>query len=1211
MTTRHRSWIRGAAGCALLAAAVIALGAIGLYSWINSSMVPQSLKATVLPPEKQLTLVCEDAQGRSLEIREVVADLELHGEGGRSIPLASPRVSADGRRLVYGLPDGIDPSSRLTISAPNGWAVAASGPLPAFQGVPVETQPRKTQEPVASTRGPRTKSAPAPHEEIENRTDFTFHSARVVTSGRAVEVVFSANEPPADVAAFVDRQLSRADELTISGSKPRASLKFAGVSTARGENDVYLFTLPLGSDNRPLNDSTQGESLLIYLGDQLVHTIPPISGEPVLERVRSELGNVLNAIPEDDALVSHWRLRSPAASDNETPAETQNQTYSLEISDGQTTIEVESIAYRKPSQRNNAGFLVEALRTALGTENVTTYSESDGNREFDIVFEREGCPIWPIRSITVKNPSVAGLLEPEARRQSPARTQIISGSLAINLKGSLGCRDLGLSIRSSVEGGFFDDCWQRWVQGDDRHRWNATWYIEDPAEVIPFGESLTISGPEDLLVGAAVNFSAGEAEPSGDRTLAFTDEPVQNLSWAGPDGDLSGDLCWVTDQSEGVDNGWERWRREAPPAAWIRTRNQARSLDQANQVPIRIAYVDPDYDGSNGEPQINDPTRPYTSLRQFARTGSGRYDLMGVSNFWTYNPLVMRSPMLILVKRGTLDPWSDNALEGFMMGWGLSREAPTIVSTYWMEADGPEPGPEVETVASGMFIFNQDSPGGAANIVFHGLTVHGHFHFNVLHRDFALWDCVFPPHRNSHKDPNTVVSQASNLRLSIIRTTIMDHWGRTAHTNGIYFTQAHQALLDQTAWIRNGFRAFSGGYDGELRDPGNPNEAVPGHKNFKPTYMEVMGGDPTAMPPEPHDNVFSHNVYGQNGFGGPTLVLNSFGFQTAGNSFMLRSGARIYGCAHYREGDVAESTIGDSCTARLAGAHLRRNLFLNKNSHWAVQCSMFGYSGISGSLALLIEDCLILDPEPGKLGTPGIMVGSIASIVNNRATVVRHNTLLDQYLDVSRQTAALSAQPPASFRAAVLRNLVSRSDAPGGEAYLVSMAHLGATPPWPWLRVDHNLYLAADPLRASFAHPGQHSILDLETWQAVAGQDAHSHFRGPFTPEFAGGPTSAGRDLLVEYLGSKVPGVSDQADALNVLRDRRPGQWNDAIHAPLGAGDGGLIGYAESVYRPVGIEDIGDGYYGAVDYREAGVEDPPPAQGISQRARKFVSRRKR
>ncbi len=501
---------------------------------------------------------------------------------------------------------------------------------------------------------------------------------------------------------------------------------------------------------------------------------------------RQAWDDAFHAIPFDPLVtVDRWVLRSPAARE-QTVAVGQDQTYTLTLSgDGIADIVVGPLTYQDPNPNlvpltgwdTNWLVAIDAINAAVGTRCVTGGRNLDRAQDIEFTFLKDGCPAWPM-AVAITAMSDPGLFSGTSRDLCQIGSS--GGStLTFYFNNALGCRNLNLSASSSPNG-YYDNAVRQIAPGDSRYHWTAYWYLRDPAEVVTFGESLTVSGPDGLLAG----FTHSGA--TGDQTAAFSTQAVTNRSWAGSDGDVSPDLCHVTDAANGVDDGWSRWRTEPPPAGWHFT--NMRSAGQSK--PLRIAYIDPGYDGSNRTSRLNDPTRPYTNyeLAYEDLRGAVWYELNGIQ------PEV---PRIVLLKKGTtLIDNGYNSDPCYLRG--PSPASPSLFSTYWMASDGPEPASYATWKISGY-----SGSGGAklayGNFLIHGLLIPGGIELKSVYQDGSFWDCTFNPDPTSYNHGLRLNSSPSSVRFSLVRTKFYDHWGTGQDVSGFQGAGFQDALMDQCA----------------------------------------------------------------------------------------------------------------------------------------------------------------------------------------------------------------------------------------------------------------------------------------------------------------------------------------------------------------------------------------------------------------------------
>lgn len=1213
-------------------------------------MAPLTLKATIRPPGNRLILTCEDAAGRRLEIRTIVSNPTIRIDGGAPILLSDPQLQAGGAAVVYELPERIGPDDTVMLDAPIGWALTANGAVPALAPLKVEN------------------SAVAPGRlEVQKPISLNLISASVLASGRALKLVFASDDPPADLATFVDRHRSRIGELVLHGAKTRNSLQFAGCSVARGQNDVYILDTGPGT----IVGDTSGTSLSFYQGETLLGTIPSLTntsekqqvalsratggtftltlegkttgaiafnanaatvqaaigksgitvsgpaggpwtvtfggsyknsdraeivadgsaltgtspaiavtviqeGVDAIGSLRDQLRTILGQIPiPSDSLSDSWFLWSYASDYRQTPAKNGPQSYTLTVSDGTTSYTTDPIPYTNIASMtdiHNAVNAANALNAKLGADCVIGFCPNQHAQDIQLVFRRNwGCPIWPITSVTVNDASDPALLEPDGERDA-VLVQGPGGRVHTSLSfyNALGCRDFDLSMTASDPSQGI--VLKRLIQGDHRYRWNVFFYLDNPAEVITFQEALTISAPAGWLAGSAPTTAHPEGEATGDQTAAFDAVAVTNRSWAGPDGDLSPDLCHIADPANGVDDGWSRWRTESPPDAWKGNPN----------APIRIAYVDP-VNGNNSTAQINDPTRPFQNFAQGAMwntwIGSNAADITAA---WD-------RPKLVLIKKGT------EIVGGASVNWPAvvgTYEAPVIISTYWMTADGPEPSPYATISQARTVLDTGPTPYLAQNNVIHGLVLNCSWTTQMAMEDFAIWDCVCPPTVNSPDFVDFLNLGQHVHRGSLVRGLIYDRWtdilqsggGKSVFVQGVYGSKFYDMMFDQCTFLRNGYIGLTDGFDGGPK-----------------SYMSLLGNDPAATLGSPYRTVFVHDIYSSSNEATPILLFNTYGGQGVGAAYNARAGCVMYGCVRYGDSDLGVSPCGDPDSSRASSSHIRRNLFLRSGGLACIRIGTWKSLEVVGSTVNVVEDNLVLEPARQNISCIGIGTSDLGVQTNCQAIVVRQNTLVDQcYAWVGQNFAGIAGAtvPPDRFRLAVARNLAIRtSDFPADNTVSL-LGRLLTLTAWPGMQVANNLYLASGGSRAAdFLDAGGASV-GFAGWQAL-GLDAGSHYMvQDFTPAMA--RPAGGRDVLVDHLARFQPlTVTDAASALSVLRDRRPGIWDDDLYTPLGT-DGGILKTAESAYQPTDLIQgslAPNGYFGALDYTATDNGSASPKSG--------------
>ena len=1231
-------------------------------------MAPTVLKAEIRPSGERLTLTCEDASGRPLEILAITSNPTIRIGDGEPVHLSSPRFQ-EGETLAveYALPDRVTPGLTVTLDAPAGWATTGSGNLPALASFTVKNL---ALVPVGDQGGsparPTTQGGSAALLEVQKPLTLDLDSADVLASGRVLRLNFGSDTAPADLGTFVDWHRSKVDQLTLSGG--RSSLEFAGCSVSRGQNGLYLFDR---GANSTYSDSTNGETLTVWQGGTALGTIGPLSSASevqtvtlanatggtftltlnyVSDRITSALaydasaadvqaalvtaigsnwvtvtGNnggpwtvtflallgskpqltaadataltgsaptvtiaqtqagaygrdlfhaafldILDAIPIPDTVPAvGWILNTPPGVSPSSP-----QTYKITVSDGTTAYTTAAITLTTQSGNNNQYAAMNALRTTLGYDGVFSRQQNTNKTALELHFEKAGCPIWPIRSVTLSEVSDPSMFTDVAEQRylwNPFGNAI---GFTVQFVNQLGCQDLDLSVTSSDPSSPLHGGLTRWRSGDARYRWAAYWYLRDPSEVVTFGESLTVSGPAGLLAGA------NEDGATGDTSAAFTSRAVANRSWAGPDGDLSPDLSHVTDAANGVDDGWSRWRSEAPPAAWIFS--NPTSSSPSDQRPMRIAYIDPTYDGSHGTARLNDPTRPYTSL------AACKTHLLGDHASNPTASLADQTPKLILIRKGTTAGSAGATQEGLGAFQGVSFEAPLIVSTYWMTADGAEPA-AYATYQGGLTTSGANGAGDSVNyhdVILHGLEIRGSFQPSWLNRG-AIWDCVFPPHADSYRWSNPLLLGTNMVDFAIVRVLIYDHWASgTNRISGIHSSGMIDFLIDQCSVLRCGYQQFG---------------------NYA-TYQSVLGSDVLASVNDaPYFSNLNHNIYlGEESGATPILLFNTYSMQGVYASFDCRPGSVAFGNCNYRE-VLGMQTIGDHCFSRRSSSHVRRCLNARQRgdkANWSLLTSTIAGNANAASLVSVSEDNLFLEPDtsmgglpsnyaPTALGTFDLGSASTPSLI-----VWRHNLIVDQKLNVYSQESGSNTVPPSTFRMLIERNLVVRTRDQATPTSAFRMAALTVLDTFPGLTIRQNAYLATNTRTGDFglSSGGSESAAGWAGWQAD-GHDADGLYTiQDFTtvkPHITGG-----RDVLPEYLATQSDAVTDATAALALIRDRRPGTWDHNLYAPLGSGPGqGLIDYAATAYRPTGLPVLGpapNSYFGTFDYTVPPMRTQPP-----------------
>lgn len=1000
-----------------------------------------------------------------------------------------------------------------------------------------------------------------------------FHSAQVYSSGRLLEVIFTSETDPSDFGAFVDRHRSLADQITLTGSKSRSSVKFAGCSVSRGQSDAYLWN----SIDSSYATTTKGETLSVYSGETLLGTVGPTADK---DTILDGFQALFEGIPIDErSRADCWFLRTDPAF---TTANMDPVTYKLRVTgpDGQSLL-TEAINYVDPEAGTvNAEAAVNALRDLLQADCVTgRHRNAAGFRNVDIIFDRDRSPFWPI-SLALEDVSDTSLFQSLERDSMDFNANGRNNqSFAFYALNGLGCRDLDLSVvsdnaESPLNGGLL-----RVMEGDSRYRWTAFWYIHDPAEVVTFGETLTVSGPAGLLAGSKLD-DAKAIVASGDTTAVFAAKAVTNRSWSGTDGMPSKDLCHVTDEANSVDDGWGRWQREAPPAGWI---NNA-------DAPIFIFYVDPDNgtraastSSDPGSARANDPSHPYNTAQQ------ANLDAQQVP---------ADKPRLILFRQGTKDTQAAvTSFENPANWYGPSYDSPLIVSTYWLDADGDPPTdpdrldgngnpmPKATTINGYIWISNRpQSQRPYRNILLTGLVLEGAITCRQNSVDFAIWDCVAPPHPDSSTYFDPYDCGGLMVRFSLIRSAVYDHWSSgTANISGLHGTTFNDFLIDQVIAIRNGYRAMSDGWDGGPK-----------------SYMSLLGGDVMADLPAPYMNNFTHNFYIGDGPTTPIRIFNTYSIQGSFTSIDARPGAVVYGCCHYLEG-LGGGIIGDHCHGRAGGSHVRRNLHSrlrigNGARSWSWMMNTVDGLSCLCSLANVFEDNIFLEPETTGGNPKGLTTYDLGSLSTPYAIVVRQNTFWDQNgVQIFHGTAGATVPPHLKF--GVTRNLFVRSsDEPNPNFRLIGFVSIG---PWDGIGIDRNLYAVPNAVN-EFAPTSSGTAASYATWQA-AGLDTNSHYQTDGLT-IAGDRPSGGIDVFVGHLSAASDSITDAASAITALRNRLPGTWDDDLYTPLGK-SGGVIALAESAYQPTSIAvspdaDDDASYFGAIDYLGS---TPPPAQVLVAR----------